>query len=52
MRSECVRCDDCERLYMDQQKCVHWIVIRRKSDVLARQAAAQAMAPSIPAPRL
>jgi polyferredoxin len=30
--SECVRCDDCERLYLDQQKCVHWIVIRRKKD--------------------
>ena len=27
-------CDvtDCERLYMDQQKCPHWIIIRRKSD--------------------
>lgn len=34
--SECVRCDDCERLYMDQQKCPHWIVIRRRSDFLAR----------------
>ena len=39
--SECVRCDDCERLYMDQQKCPHWIIIRRKSDVMARQSAAQ-----------
>ena len=28
--SECVRCDDCERLYMDKQKCPHWIIIRRK----------------------
>ncbi len=28
--SECVRCDDCEHLYMDQQKCPHWIIIRRK----------------------
>ncbi len=37
--TECVRCDDCERLYMDQQKCPHWIIIRRKSDVLARQSA-------------
>ena len=27
---ECVRCDDCERLYLDQQKCPHWIVLRRK----------------------
>ncbi len=31
--SECVRCDDCERLYMDTKKCPHWlIIIRRKSD--------------------
>ena len=35
--TECVRCDDCERLYMDQQKCPHWIIIRRKSELLARQ---------------
>jgi polyferredoxin len=33
--SECVRCDDCERLYLDQQKCPHWIIIRRKSDFAA-----------------
>lgn len=39
--TECVRCDDCERLYMDQQKCPHWIILRRKSEVLARQAGAQ-----------
>ena len=38
--TECVRCDDCERLYMDQQRCPHWIIIRRKSDVMARQSAA------------
>jgi NAD-dependent dihydropyrimidine dehydrogenase PreA subunit len=31
VRSECVRCDDCERLYDDQQKCVHWVVVHRKS---------------------
>lgn len=38
--SECVRCDDCERLYMDAKKCPHWlIIIRRKSDVMARQSA-------------
>jgi NosR/NirI family transcriptional regulator, nitrous oxide reductase regulator len=38
--TECVRCDDCERLYMDQQKCPHWIIIRRKSEFTARQSAA------------
>jgi polyferredoxin len=32
--SECVRCDDCERLYLDQQKCPHWIILKRKSDKL------------------
>jgi len=38
--SECVRCDDCERLYMDTKKCPHWLItIRRKSDVMARQSA-------------
>jgi polyferredoxin len=40
VRSECVRCDDCERLYLDQQKCPHWLILRKKSDILARQAAA------------
>jgi polyferredoxin len=34
--TECVRCDDCERLYMDQQKCPHWIIIRRKTKVGSR----------------
>jgi polyferredoxin len=27
LMSECVRCDDCERLYADQQKCPHWRII-------------------------
>jgi NAD-dependent dihydropyrimidine dehydrogenase PreA subunit len=36
VRSECVRCDDCERLYLDQQKCPHWIIIRRRSDFANR----------------
>jgi polyferredoxin len=35
VKSECVRCDDCERIYDDQQKCVHWIVIRRKTEKAA-----------------
>ena len=25
------RCDDCERLYADTQKCPHWIVLKKKS---------------------
>jgi polyferredoxin len=32
IKSECVRCDDCERLYLDQKKCPHWIIILRKAD--------------------
>jgi NosR/NirI family transcriptional regulator, nitrous oxide reductase regulator len=32
VKSECVRCDDCERLYMDQKKCPHWIILRRKGN--------------------
>ena len=40
IKSECVRCDDCERLYLDQQKCPHWIIIRRRSDFTGRQSAA------------
>jgi NosR/NirI family nitrous oxide reductase transcriptional regulator len=25
--TECVRCDDCERMYADQQKCPHWRIL-------------------------
>jgi polyferredoxin len=32
VKTECVRCDDCERLYLDQQKCPHWIILRRKGN--------------------
>jgi polyferredoxin len=35
--TECVRCDDCERLYWDRHKCPHWIIIRRKQDLDSRQ---------------
>ena len=28
--AECVRCDDCERLYMDTAKCPHWIILKLK----------------------
>jgi len=31
VKTECVRCDDCERLYLDEQKCPHWIILRRRS---------------------
>jgi len=37
--TECVRCDDCERLYADIKKCPHHLIIIRKADILARRAA-------------
>ena len=39
VKSECVRCDDCERLYMDQKKCPHWIIILKKADKRSAAAA-------------
>jgi NosR/NirI family nitrous oxide reductase transcriptional regulator len=29
LMTECVRCDDCERLYLDTKKCPHWIILLR-----------------------
>ena len=29
--TECVRCDDCERLYSDEEKCPHWLVLKKAS---------------------
>jgi NosR/NirI family transcriptional regulator, nitrous oxide reductase regulator len=34
--SECVRCDDCERLYMDKQKCPHWLILKKKAQAASR----------------
>lgn len=31
--SECVRCDDCERLYLDEQKCPHWLILKKKGGI-------------------
>ena len=28
--TECVRCDDCERLYADTLKCPHWLILKRQ----------------------
>jgi NosR/NirI family transcriptional regulator, nitrous oxide reductase regulator len=30
IKSECVRCDDCERIYADKNACVHWLMIVKK----------------------
>jgi NosR/NirI family transcriptional regulator, nitrous oxide reductase regulator len=40
--TECVRCDDCERLYEDKTKCPHHLIIIRKSDIMARRSVAPA----------
>jgi NosR/NirI family transcriptional regulator, nitrous oxide reductase regulator len=46
VKSECVRCDDCERLYLDRKKCPHWLILLR-----ARPSAATA-APAVPPARV
>ena len=28
--AECVRCDDCERLYADETKCPHWLILAKQ----------------------
>ena len=28
--AECVRCDDCKRIYADTKKCPHWLILLRK----------------------
>jgi polyferredoxin len=44
--TECVRCDDCERLYADTKKCPHWLIIIRKADIMARRSVAPTAAGS------
>ena len=40
--AECVRCDDCEILYADQQACPHWLLeAKRKARLKALSAEAQ-----------
>ena len=46
VETECVRCDDCERLYYDQKKCPHWIVLLK---VRPSAATSSPAAPSTPA---
>jgi polyferredoxin len=45
--SECVRCDDCERLYENTKKCPHHLIIIRKADIMARRSV-PASAPAAP----
>ena len=35
--TECVRCDDCERLYHDTRKCPHHLILIRREDILRRK---------------
>lgn len=42
IKAECVRCDDCERLYDNTQKCPHHLIIIRKADIMARRSVAPA----------
>ena len=41
--TECVRCDDCERIYEDTSKCPHHLIIIRKSEIMARRSAGAAV---------
>ena len=45
--TECVRCDDCERLYEDTSRCPHHLIIIRKADIMARRSVG-ASAPAAP----
>ena len=42
VKTECVRCDDCERLYMDQKKCPHWLIQIKRARPSAAPAASVA----------
>ena len=46
IKTECVRCDDCERVYADERKCPHWLI-----PVIRSRKVAEAMAAGRPAPR-
>jgi polyferredoxin len=43
--AECVRCDDCERLYDDKRKCPHWLL------EIKRRARAAGLSVPVQAPR-
>jgi polyferredoxin len=40
VKTECVRCDDCERVYNDKTACVHWLMLVRKDKIFAHDAEA------------
>jgi hypothetical protein len=43
--TECVRCDDCERLWANQQRCPHHLLAKKRAARAAEQAAAAQPAP-------
>ena len=48
--TECVRCDDCERLYADTAKCPHWRIIEynnRKIAILPLQPVSRGRSPEV-----
>ena len=48
VKTECVRCDDCERLYLDQKKCPHWLILVRRQS--AERDGGVKVRPSAPKP--
>jgi NosR/NirI family nitrous oxide reductase transcriptional regulator len=50
--SECVRCDDCERLYADQRACPHWLLkFKREARAAAEARATRSARPESTAGR-
>jgi polyferredoxin len=39
IKSECVRCDDCEILYDNKAKCPHWLLLAKRARLTARRGA-------------
>ena len=42
--SECVRCDDCERLYADKEACPHWLLDLKRQRRAAEESSAAGVA--------
>lgn len=47
--TECVRCDDCERIYADGDKCPHWLIPKRLAAKAKAKAKAAARSSASPA---
>ena len=37
IKSECVRCDDCERIYADEAACPHWLLLKKRARTAERR---------------